>query len=96
MDLRAPAVCDGGMNTTIDPQRCRCHSMAPTTRELVERLIRRSEESLDHARTATSHAETVVWQGEAAEYYRDTLARARTQAAAVRDALTTTRRLAWG
>ncbi|NMM99942.1 hypothetical protein G1C96_0520 [Bifidobacterium sp. DSM 109958] len=85
------------MNTThLDPQRCRCHDTAPTTRQLVERLIARSEEALDHAQTAASHARTVTWSGSAAEHYRDTLSAAHAQAAGVREGLSATRRLAWG
>lgn len=84
------------MNSTPDPQHCRCHDTAPLTRTLADRLIRRSEDALDHAQTAAAHARTVRWQGAAAEHCRDTLDAAHRSAAAIRDGLPNTRRLAWG
>ncbi|WP_291527230.1 hypothetical protein [Bifidobacterium sp. UBA744] len=83
------------MNMTLDASHCRCHSMALTTRELVERLIRRSEDALDHSQTAASHAKTVIWDGAAAAYYRTTLDVAFSEAGLLRDNLGTPRQLAW-
>ena len=69
--------------------------MAATTRELVERLVRRSEDALDHAQTAASHAKTVIWNGAAAEHYRNTLDVAFTEAGLLRDEIDVPRQLAW-
>ncbi|NEG77627.1 hypothetical protein [Bifidobacterium avesanii] len=61
------------MNTTIDPQNCQCHFLAPKTHDEVRRLLRESRERLDRAQIASDSARTLHWEGAAGEYYRETL-----------------------
>lgn len=70
--------------------------MAPDTRNMVELLVRRSEEQLDQSQTTSETARSMHWQGLAGDHYRETVRELYYDAMRARLSLDVIRRLVWG